>query len=122
MPFKIITKGGENMIIYVQPNQTKDWTFDYYLAKRFRKIELEEAYDVYTGPMKVRDFKGIARSVATHLRKEYGSADRKQITESLKKALEIYDSVPDNGDEFFGRYEVSDYWRRFDAIMKNFKR
>ena len=39
----------------------------------------------------------------------------------LKKALKIYDDVPDNGDQFFGRYEVYDYFIQTNEFMKRFK-
>jgi len=75
-----------------------EWTFDYFLAKRFRRCELEEAYEVYTGATKVREFKGVARSVGTYAIKELGTARRKDVIKYIEKALEIYDTVPSNGE------------------------
>lgn len=75
-----------------------DWTFDYFLVKRFTKSELEEAYKVHVGPTKVREFKGPARSVGTYAIKELGTARRKDVIKYIEKALEIYDTVPSNGE------------------------
>lgn len=98
-----------------------DWTFDYFLAKRFKKSELEEAYKVHIGPTKVREFKGPARSVGTQALHQIGTARRKDMIVYLEKALKIYDDIPDNGDQFFGRYEVYDYFIQTNEFMKRFK-
>ena len=88
------------MSVDLQTNSKEcaNWTFDYFLAKRFRRCELEEAYEVYVGSTKVREFKGVARSVGTYAIKELGTARRKDVTKYIEKALEIYDTVPSNGE------------------------
>ena len=112
MPLKIMGQGGEIMIIHVQPNQTKDWTFDYFLVMRYRKCELEDAYEVYISDIPVLQFKGMARTVARKSSERLGRAHRKEITECLRNALEMYDSVLDNGEDFYQRF-VKDYYSEY---------
>ena len=100
------------MIIYIKPNQDKGWTFDYFLVKRYRKVELEEAYEIYTSNIPLLQFKGIARTIARKSSERLGRAYRKEITECLRNALEMYDSVLDNGEDFYQRF-VKDYYSEY---------
>ncbi len=96
-----------------------EWTFDYFLAKRFTKSELEEAYRVYIGPTHVREFRGPARSVSTQALKQIGTARRKDMLVYLDKALKIYDDVPRNGDQYFGPSAYNPYVEVLRDMLKN---
>ncbi len=87
-----------------------------YLLRGYTKSDLLDILSEYESITRVKDLRGIYSRVAKDSKSKTGSAVRKNIIADLKKALELYDSDPDN----FEIHQIAEKERKakYDEYLK----
>lgn len=77
-------------------NVSREAPYHVFLLREYTKSDLFDILSEYESITRVKDLRGVYSRVAKDSKSRTGSAVRENIIADLKKALEIYDSDPEN--------------------------